>query len=210
MTYDRFEDTPVWQAAADLAAEMFDWVEHPLFRGKGDLADQLQRAALSISNNIAEGFERGTTNELLQFLYYARGSAGEVRSMLGVMQRAAHFKELRDQIAALKSRCESISRQLRGWANSLQNSEIAGQRHLNDASRQAYENRQRREAYLKRLDTFNQQLLARLEAKRQARQADHPADQPEVGRDSGDVPRQNGVDPSDDTDSRPGTARSSP
>ena len=85
MTYDRFEDTPVWQAAADLAAAVFDWVEHPAFRGKGDLADQLQRAALSISNNIAEGFERGTTNELLQFLYYARGSAGEVRSMLGVM-----------------------------------------------------------------------------------------------------------------------------
>ncbi len=85
MTYDRFEDTPVWQAAADLAAAVFDWVEHPVFRGKGDLADQLQRATLSISNNIAEGFERGTTNELLQFLYYARGSAGEVRSMLGVM-----------------------------------------------------------------------------------------------------------------------------
>ena len=110
MTYDRFEDTPVWQAAADLAAEVFDWVEHPLFRGKGDLADQLQRAALSISNNIAEGFERGTTNELLQFLYYARGSAGEVRSMLGVMQRGVHFQAIQNQIAALQSRCESISR----------------------------------------------------------------------------------------------------
>ncbi len=57
MTYKRFEDTPVWQAAADLAAAVFDWVEHPSLRGKGDLADQLQRAALSISNNIAEGFE---------------------------------------------------------------------------------------------------------------------------------------------------------
>lgn len=63
MTYDRFEDTPVWRAAADLAAAIFDWVEHPAFRGRGDLADQLQRAALSVSNNIAEGFERGTTNE---------------------------------------------------------------------------------------------------------------------------------------------------
>jgi four helix bundle protein len=39
-----------------LAAEVFDWIEDPLFRGKGDLADQLQRAALSISNSIAEGF----------------------------------------------------------------------------------------------------------------------------------------------------------
>ena len=98
MTYDRFEDTPVWQAAADLAAAIFDSVEHPAFRGKGDLADQLQRAALSISNNIAEGFERGTTNELLQFLYYARGSAGEVRSMLGVMER--QMSDFRSQDSA--------------------------------------------------------------------------------------------------------------
>jgi four helix bundle protein len=171
MTYDRFEDTPVWQAAADLAAAIFDWVEHPAFRGKGDLADQLQRAALSISNNIAEGFERGTTNELLQFLYYARGSAGEVRSMLGVMERSAHFRDLKSQISNFKSRCESISRQIRGWANSLQNSDIAGQRHLNDQSRRAYENRQRREEHQKRMDTFNQELLTRLEAQRQARQA---------------------------------------
>ncbi len=171
MTYDRFEDTPVWQAAADLAAAVFDWVEHPVFRGKGDLADQLQRAALSISNNIAEGFERGTTNELLQFLYYARGSAGEVRSMLGVMERSARFRDLKSQIADFKSRCESISRQIRGWANSLQNSDIPGQRHLNDQSRRAYENRQRREEHQKRMDAFNQELLTRLEAQRQAWQA---------------------------------------
>jgi len=171
MTYDRFEDTPVWQAAADLAAAVFDWVEHPAFRGKGDLADQLQRAVLSISNNIAEGFERGTTNELLLFLYYARGSAGEVRSMLGVMERSAHFRDLKSQISNFKSRCESISRQIRGWANSLKNSDISGQRHLNDQSRRAYENRQHREEHQKRMDTFNQELLTRLEAQRQARQA---------------------------------------
>ena len=176
MTYDRFEDTPVWQAAADLAAAIFDWVEPPAFRGKGDLADQLQRAALSISNNIAEGFERGTTNELLQFLYYARGSAGEVRSMLGVMERSAHFRDLKSQISNFKSRCESISRQVRGWANSLQNSDIPGQRHLNDQSRRAYENRQRREEHQKRMDTFNQELLTRLEAQRQARQAGESTD----------------------------------
>ena len=87
MKYERFEDLPVWQAAADVAAKMFGWTAQAWFRGKGDLANQLQRSALSISNNIAEGFERGTTNELLQFLYIARGSAGEVRSMLGVMER---------------------------------------------------------------------------------------------------------------------------
>ena len=187
MTYDRFEDTPVWQAAADLAAAIFDWVGHPLFRDKGDLADQLQRAALSISNNIAEGFERGTTNELLQFLYYARGSAGEVRSMLGVMERAACFRELRSQVTKFKSQCESISRQIRAWANSLQNSDIPGQRHLNDQSRRAYENRQRHEDYQKRMDTFNKELLARLESQRQARQAGEPCTDPRNGDTSHDA-----------------------
>ena len=178
MNYQRFEDTPVWQAAADLAGAIFDWIDHPLFRGKGDLADQLQRAALSISNNIAEGFERGTTNELVQFLYYARGSAGEVRSMLGVMERGRHFRELNGQISDFKSRCESISRQIRGWANSLQNTDIPGQRHLNDRSHEAYQRQKRREEYQRRSDEFNQQLLSRLEAQRQARLADEASERP--------------------------------
>ena len=121
MKYQRFEDLPVWQTAADVAAKLFTWTSQTWFRGKGDLANQLQRATLSISNNIAEGFERGSTSELLQFLYIARGSAGEVRSMSCVMDRMEAGDDLRSQIADFKSDCESISRQIRGWANSLQN-----------------------------------------------------------------------------------------
>ncbi len=102
MKYERFEDLPVWQAAADAAAKMFQWTTLPWFRGKGDLCNQLQRATLSISNNIAEGFERGTTNELLQFLYIARGSAGEVRSMLSVMERMDEVTNLKSQISNLR------------------------------------------------------------------------------------------------------------
>ncbi len=99
MKYERFEQLPVWQAAVDLAVRMYPWTAQPVFRGKGDLANQLQRAALSISNNIAEGFERGTTSELITFLYYARGSAGEVRSMLCVMERMTDFNDLRTEIS---------------------------------------------------------------------------------------------------------------
>ena len=65
MKYHRFEDLAVWQAAADLLVRIFSWTTHQWFRGKGDLANQLQRASLSVSNNVAEGFERGSTNELL-------------------------------------------------------------------------------------------------------------------------------------------------
>lgn len=161
MKYERFEALPVWQLAADLAAKMFDWTQHGSFRGKGDLANQLQRATLSISNNIAEGFERGTTKELLAFLYIARGSAGEVRSMLCVMERMPGFHELKSEISDWKQTCESISRQIRGWANSLQNSEIDGQRHLNDRSRAAFDSKKRGEA----LQAQRRQWQADMEAK---------------------------------------------
>jgi four helix bundle protein len=136
---------PVWQVSADLAAKIFTWTQQPAFRCKVDLANQLQRAAMSISNNVAEGFERGTTNELLNYLYIARGSAGEVRSMLAVMERMVGFADLQSEISVFKSTCESISRQIRGWANSLQNSDIKGQRHLYDRSRASYDLTKRRE-----------------------------------------------------------------
>lgn len=147
MKYKRFEDLPVWQIAGRMAAKMFRWSSHTLFRGKGDLANQLQRATLSISNNIAEGFERGTTKELIHFLYIARGSAGEVRSMLCVMNQMPEFQNLKSEISDFKEMGESISRQLAAWTKSLQNSDITGQRHLTENSKARYDDRKRREAF---------------------------------------------------------------
>ena len=165
-TYKRFEDLPVWGKAADLAATMFTWTSKPVFRGKGDLANQLQRATLSISNNIAEGFERGSTKELLQYLYIARGSAGEVRSMLCVMQRMDSFSELENEISNLKGLVENISRQIHGWATSMQNSDIKGDKFLNEKTKLRYDRKQRREEFLKQQSDARIQLEARL--KRQA------------------------------------------
>ncbi|MFO1003196.1 MAG: four helix bundle protein [Planctomycetaceae bacterium] len=166
MKYERFEDLPVWKAAAELAVQIFAWSSHPWFRGKGDLANQLQRAALSVSNNIAEGFERGSTNELLQFIYIARGSAGEVRSMLCVIERMEPPENLRSQISNLKSNAEGISRQLRGWANSLQNSDITGQRHLNDQSKRAFDNKQRTDRFVDQVRKNAEEAQAERERER--------------------------------------------
>src|SRR5688500_17340446 len=155
MTYERFEDLPVWNAAQDVAADVFALVDDRSFCGKGDLRDQVQRASLSISNNIAEGFERGTTAELICFLYIARGSAGETRSALlfairlldrGILK--SQISNLKSQIQSLLPRCESVSRQLRGWADSLQNTDIKGQRHLNDQTLTEYRQRHRAEQFL--------------------------------------------------------------
>jgi four helix bundle protein len=155
MTYKRFEDLPVWQKAAELYELTEELLEDERFQASRSFRDQLDRAALSVSNNIAEGFERGTTNELLAFLYIARGSAGEVRSMLVLRERRARKRnwpaDLRTKLSDLKAIAESCSRQIRAWADALQNSSIEGPRHLNQRTRQAYEQKQRAIEFNKKL-----------------------------------------------------------
>jgi four helix bundle protein len=158
MTYERFEDLPVWQKAAGLYEQTEALLDNRDFKATSGFRDQLDRAALSVSNNIAEGFERGTTNELLQFIYIARGSAGEVRSMLTVKARRANqagwTADLKSEISNLKATAENCSRQLRGWADSLQNSDIKGQRHLNERAR-AQDSQKRRAAAFQRRSLEN-------------------------------------------------------
>lgn len=98
MKYERFEDLPVWKSAIELGVAIYALTRDRAFAGPGDLPSQLRRAALSVSNNIAEGFERGSTSELLMFLYIARGSAGEVRSMLHFLDRLPGATHLKSQI----------------------------------------------------------------------------------------------------------------
>ena len=70
MRYQQFEELPVWNDAIELALRLFQLSGTGRLNGLGDLKDQIERAAVSVSNNIAEGFERGTNEELLTFLYY--------------------------------------------------------------------------------------------------------------------------------------------
>ncbi len=151
MKYRRFEELPVWKAGIDLAAQTYVLTTKPGFRRQRSLRDQIERAAVSVSNNIAEGFERGTTQEVLTFLYIARGSAGEVRSMLCLLERLPAFSYLKSEISNLKSLAESISRQLRAWADSLQDSKIKGQRYLTEKSRHAARSAREREDFLEQL-----------------------------------------------------------
>jgi four helix bundle protein len=145
MTYDRFEDLPVWKDGIRLSVSAFRMTEDKNFRYKGDLASQLQRAALSVPNNISEGFERGTTQEVITFLYYAKGSAGEVRSMTYVMDQLEYFAHLKSEISDLRSLATSVSRQLAAWLRSLQNTDITGHRHLTDKARAAEERKKGQE-----------------------------------------------------------------
>ena len=79
MKIETFEDVLSWQKAMGLNKKIYT-----SFRACKDFSfkDQVQRASVSIMNNIAEGFERYSANELVRFLYIAKGSCGETRSMV--------------------------------------------------------------------------------------------------------------------------------
>lgn len=79
MRIEKFEDIIAWQKSKELTLKVYE-----LFNNNKDYGfkDQIQRASVSIMNNIAEGFERKSNKEFKQFLYIAKGSCGEVRSMI--------------------------------------------------------------------------------------------------------------------------------
>ncbi|MBK6682197.1 MAG: four helix bundle protein [Ignavibacteriales bacterium] len=89
---NHFTDMIVWQKARLLFKELYE-----LMRNSKDyfLRDQILRATLSISNNIAEGFGRYSKKEYIQFLNIARGSANEVESMLFILQDVSSIEKVK-------------------------------------------------------------------------------------------------------------------
>src|SRR2546426_10126433 len=128
LKYKHFEDLPVWKAAIEFAVRVYALTSKEEFKGHGSLRDQLERAAVSISNNIAEGFERGTTQELLTFIYIARGSAGGIPAILFLLGKLPNFFDLKSYILNFKSFAENISTPLLSLAESFQKSQIKSQR----------------------------------------------------------------------------------
>jgi four helix bundle protein len=154
LKYQRFEELPVWNDAIELAARPLEISRSGRLNGIGDLKNQLERAVISISNNIAEGFERGTNAELITFLYYARGSTGEARSMLHLLARMVSLDGLTRDIDDLRRRSENISRQLGAWVESLKNSDFKGTRSQNATTRAASQAVRRRDEFLEKLRTI--------------------------------------------------------
>lgn len=77
--YDTFEDLRVWQVGIQLCIDVYT-----IFKDNRNfgLRDQIQRSAVSVPSNIAEGFERQTDKEFIRYLYMAKGSCGELRTQL--------------------------------------------------------------------------------------------------------------------------------
>lgn len=145
--YQHFEELPVWQEAARLYNVVLDLLEESGATFSPGFRNQLDRAALSVSNNIAEGFERSTTNELLAFIAIARGSAGEVRSMVAVVKDRPEFKRHVTALQTIRSVAESCARQLTGWAGAVDKPPFEGRRQLPERERASREIVQKTKKY---------------------------------------------------------------
>lgn len=93
MTAKRFEDLDAWQVARELANLIYAYGREGALSKDYSFKDQIQRAAVSVMNNVAEGFERGSNKDFAKFLFIARGSVGEVRSMLYLASDQKYLNE---------------------------------------------------------------------------------------------------------------------
>ena len=85
-----FEDLDIWKDGVRLSVQVYEQLKDCRDFG---LRDQLQRSAVSVPSNIAEGFERQTNKEFIQFLYIAKGSCGELRTQLFLASKVKVISE---------------------------------------------------------------------------------------------------------------------
>jgi four helix bundle protein len=123
-TVQKFEDLQVWQDARILVKRVYQltakFPSHETF----GLTNQLRRAAVSVMANIAEGFERGSNSEFIQFLFMARASNAEVRSHLYValdLNYASH-----SEIEEIREHSERLSRRIKTLIDYLKHSDMKG------------------------------------------------------------------------------------
>lgn len=110
------------------------------------MVDQIRRAAVSVSSNIAEGYERGTKAELIQFLYVAKGSCGEVRSQLAIAKDIGYIAN--ESFVKHYELCLDTSRQINGLIEYMKDVKMKGQKFQTTQDKS-------REAFLKLLAQYN-------------------------------------------------------
>ncbi|PIR41757.1 MAG: four helix bundle protein [Candidatus Yanofskybacteria bacterium CG10_big_fil_rev_8_21_14_0_10_37_15] len=150
-TIEKFEDLICWQKARlltrevykicrDLNISIFKRLNIPVDYG---FCDQIQRASVSVMSNIAEGFERGTKQEFLNYLYIAKGSAGEVRAQLYVAIDIGYLNS--ETFKYLNGISVECSRLISSFISKVKTSEFRGLQH--------------RKEYRKGMSDINKMLL---------------------------------------------------
>ncbi|MDP1590162.1 MAG: four helix bundle protein [Prosthecobacter sp.] len=123
-TVNQFEDLKSWQQGRELARMVYDLTHRSAFSKDFALRDQIRRAVISITSNIAEGFERDGRQEFIQFLSIAKGSCGEVRSQLYLAEDQSYVDV--QEANQLRGLAFSISRLIAGLMTYLRRTEYRG------------------------------------------------------------------------------------
>jgi four helix bundle protein len=113
----RFEDMQLWKDAVGIGVDVYRLTSRGKLRRDFAAIDQLRRAAISISNNIAEGFEYNGNRFFIRFLRYAKGSAGELRSNLFVLKEAEILPS--EDYYIIEKKLIKISSDIKGFMNYL-------------------------------------------------------------------------------------------
>lgn len=121
-----FEELPVWQKARELVNYVYSLTRKDIFSRDFSLVDQIRRASTSVMSNIAEGFERGSNAEFIQFLYISKGSAGEARTQLYISLDQGYISK--DEFKKCFDLCRDVSGQLSGLIEYLKGSNLKGEK----------------------------------------------------------------------------------
>jgi len=122
-----FEQIEAWKDARELIKSVYEITRDGTFAKDYALKDQIRRAALSISANIAEGFDRGSNKEFLYFLAIAKGSAGEVRALLYTALDIGYITE--EDFISLTDKAQRTQNKIGGFMHYLNRSPMKGIRH---------------------------------------------------------------------------------
>ena len=120
----KFEDLVIFQSAKKLCVEIYRISGQDVFRSDYRFQQQIRAAAGSIMDNIAEGYERDGNKELLNFLYIAKGSCGEVRSQLIRAKEVGHIDE--STFVYLYKMCIGLSKGILSFIMSIKYSDLGG------------------------------------------------------------------------------------
>lgn len=126
-TIKRFEEIKAWQEARELAKMVYSMTCHGRFSRDFGLRDQIQRAAVSVGSNIAEGFARSGNKEFAKFLWIARGSAAEVQSQAYIATDIGYLSS--GQFSSIYDKAQSCSRMIYSLIKSIRSSSLTGDRY---------------------------------------------------------------------------------
>lgn len=118
MSYKNFEELPIWQEAFEIVKLVYEITSYDQIKNDSRIIDQLRGAAISIMNNIAEGFDSSSNKEFVRFLFFSSRSCSEIISMSYILKEIYDLKDVSD---VLYSKTLSCRKQIKGFIKYLNN-----------------------------------------------------------------------------------------